>query len=92
MPVDSDRPPYGAYAAIVGTFFTGLAGVAALSRRAPPAGALDLFALSAATFKVARTLSRERVTSFVRQPFVEGQAESGEVEEPAGDRLRRALG
>ena len=88
----SDRPPYGAYAAIVGTFFTGLAGVAAVSRRAPAGGALDLFALSAATFKVARTLSRERVTSFVRQPFVEGQAEAGEGEEPAGDGLRRALG
>jgi hypothetical protein len=87
------RPPYEAYATIAGAFFGGLAAVAALSRRAPPAGSLlDFVALSAATFKASRALSRERVGAFVRQPFVEGEADSGEDEQPAGEGLQRALG
>jgi hypothetical protein len=85
-------PPYEAYATIVGAFIAGLGTVAALARRSPPASALDLVALSAATFKASRTLSRERVASFVRQPFVEGEALVGEDEEPAGEGFQRALG
>jgi Protein of unknown function (DUF1360) len=87
-----ERPPYEAYAAIAGTFLAGLGAVAAVARRPPRASALDLVALSAATFKASRTLSRERVASFVRQPFVEGEAERGEDEHPAGEGLQRALG
>jgi hypothetical protein len=84
---DRREPPYEAYAAIVGAFFAGLGTVAVLARRAPPATALDLAALSAATFKASRTLSRERLGSFLREPFVEG-----EDEHPAGQGLQRALG
>ena len=86
------RPPYEAYATIAGTFLGGLAVVAGLARRSPPGGVLDLVALSAATFKASRTLSRERVGSFVRQPFVEGDAEIGEEERPTGTGLQRAVG
>jgi uncharacterized protein DUF1360 len=86
------EPPYEAYAAIVGAFLTGLGVVAALARRSPPATALDLVALSAATFKASRTVSRERVASFVRQPFVEGEANQGEDERPAGEGFQRAIG
>lgn len=84
---DHREPPYEAYATIAGTFLAGLGLVAALARRSPPATALDFVALSAATFKASRTLSRERVASFVREPFVEG-----EDERPAGEGLQRALG
>ena len=91
--MEPDRePPYEAYAAIVGAFVTGLGVVAALARRSPPATALDLVALSAATFKASRTVSRERVASFVRQPFVEGEANRGEDERPAGEGFQRAIG
>jgi hypothetical protein len=90
--VRTERPPYEAYAAIVGAFLAGLGAVATLGRRSPPATALDLIALSAATFKASRTLSRERVASFMRQPFVEGDADRGEDERPAGEGLQRALG
>jgi Protein of unknown function (DUF1360) len=90
--VQTEKPPYEAYAAIVGTFVAGLGVVAALSRRSPPARTLDFLALSAATFKAARTLSRERVASFLRQPFVEGEADRGEDEEPAGEGFQRAMG
>jgi hypothetical protein len=81
------EPPYEAYAAIVGAFLAGLGVVSLLARRSPPATALDLVALSAATFKASRTLSHERVASFMREPFVEG-----EEERPAGEGLQRALG
>jgi Protein of unknown function (DUF1360) len=82
-----EPPPYEAYVVIAGTFLAGLGVVSALARRSPPARALDLIALSAATFKASRTLSNERVASFVRKPFVEG-----EEERPAGEGLQRALG
>jgi hypothetical protein len=84
---DRREPPYEAYAAIAGAFVAGLGVVSVLARRSPPATALDLLALSAATFKASRTLSHERVASFVREPFVEG-----EEERPAGEGLQRALG
>jgi hypothetical protein len=85
--VERRDPPYEAYATIAGAFLAGLGLVAVLARRSPPAGALDFVALSAATFKASRTLSRERVASFVREPFVEG-----DDEHPAGEGLQRALG
>jgi Protein of unknown function (DUF1360) len=85
--VQTERPPYEAYAAIAGSFVAGLGVVAALARRSPPASALELVALSGATFKASRTLSREKVASFVREPFVEG-----EDEHPAGVGLQRAVG
>jgi hypothetical protein len=85
--VITERPPYEAYAAIAASFVAGLGVVAALARRSPPATALDLVALAAATFKASRTLSREKVASFVREPFVEGRDEH-----PAGQGARRAVG
>jgi hypothetical protein len=88
---EHERPPYEAYAAIVAAFFGGLGAVAATSR-SPQARGLDLAVLCAATFKASRTLSREKIASFVRQPFVEGNAHLGEYERPAGTGLQRALG
>ena len=87
MSIETERAPYEAYAAIAGTFVAGLGLVAAAARRSPPATALDLVALSAATFKASRTLSRERVASFLREPFVEGADEH-----PAGQGFQRAVG
>ena len=92
MPTAPDPPPYGSYAAIAGVFLGGIATVAAVARRPPATTVIDLVALSAATFKASRTLSRERVASFVRQPFVEGDAEIGEDERPAGEGIQRAIG
>ena len=82
----SAEPPYGAYAAIVGIFVGGLSAAGAVSRlldREPQCWTpLDLGVLSMATFKAARTLARDEVTSFLREPFIEGEAHSGEDEEP----------
>ena len=80
------NPPYEAYAAITGAFVGGLAlagGLARLLGRDPRENTwLDLAVLSAATFKTARTITRDEVTSFLREPFVEGDAHSGEEERP----------
>jgi Protein of unknown function (DUF1360) len=68
-----ERQPYGAYAAITGIFVGGLgvAGYAAhvLDRNLACQTALDFAVLSAASFKAARTLARNEVTSFMREPF-----------------------
>ncbi|HEY3543313.1 MAG TPA: DUF1360 domain-containing protein [Gaiellaceae bacterium] len=53
---------------------------------------LDLVMLGAATFKAARTISNDEVTSFIREPFVQGEAhEGGEDPVESGD-LRQAVG
>jgi hypothetical protein len=90
------KPPYVAYAGIVGTFAGGIAAAGVLGRmldRDPQCqSALDLVVLSAASFKAARTLSHDEVTSFLRDPFVCGQAhEGGEEPVETGD-LSQAIG
>lgn len=90
----SDRPPYEAYATIVATFVASVAAVAAAARRLDRGvelRPLDLPLLGLATFKGARTLARDPVTSFVREPFVEEEAYRGD-EHPAGEGMRRAIG
>ena len=96
MVVLDRKPPYAAYATIMGAFGGGLAAAAALSRalgRDPQCQtALDLAVLSAASFKAARTLARDEVTSFLRAPFVEGEAhEGGEEPLETGD-FHQAIG
>ena len=86
MATSPERPPYQAYATIMGGFAALLAGAGALGRaldRDPQCQrTLDLVVLSAATFKAARTLARDQVASFIRTPFVRGDAHHGEDEEP----------
>lgn len=93
---DVHRPPYGSYAAIAATY-SGLLATAGLlarvlGRSASTHTALDFAILGAANFKAARTISRDRIASFVREPFVEGDAYEGEDERPAGDGMKRAIG
>ena len=83
-----------------GAFTGGLAaagGVARfLGREIPERSFLDLVTLSAASFKAARTIANDEVTSFAREPFVEGSAHGGERaggdrRHPSGDRRTRDL-
>lgn len=90
------QPPHGAYAAIMATFCGGLLGAGflarALGRDPEEHTALDLVTLTLATYKAARTLSRDEVTSFLREPFVEGRAHEG-GEDPVEDGgIRQAVG
>ena len=96
MPAQTTTPPYASYALIMATFAGGLAAAGAfahlLDRDPREHDALDLAVLALATFKAARTISRDEVTSFLREPFVEGQAhEGGEDPVETGD-LRQAIG
>ncbi|MGE5275107.1 MAG: DUF1360 domain-containing protein [Verrucomicrobiota bacterium] len=96
MAIDHQTPPYASYAAIMGTFAGGLAAAAGLGRmldRGPQCQtALDLTVLAAATFKAARTLARDEVASFIREPFVRGHAhEGGEEPVETGD-FHQAIG
>ena len=91
-----ERPPYESYAVIMATFGGLLAAAGALGRaldRDPQCQTtLDLVVLAAATFKVARTLATDEVTSFVRDPFVRGHAHTGDDEEPVQGGMQQAIG
>ena len=93
--MEEHEQPYSSYAAIAATFLGGLtlaAGLARAAGRDPrELTALDLVTLAGATFKASRTISRDRVGTFLREPFVEGEA-GDEPEEPAGEGLQRAIG
>jgi Protein of unknown function (DUF1360) len=94
--VATGKPPYGAYALITSVFAGSLAAAGALAhaldRDPREHDALDLVVLGAATFKAARTIARDEVTSFLREPFVEGKAhEGGEEPVESGD-MRQAVG
>jgi hypothetical protein len=92
-----EQPPYRAYATIVGTFLAGLGAVsgvaAARDRPLQEPSAIDLTLLGLATFKASRVVARDKVTSFVREPFVEGKAYDGEDEKPTHEtEMKQALG
>jgi hypothetical protein len=90
------NPPYEAYAAILGVYVGGLGAAGVLARifdRNPACQTpLDLAVLSAASFKAARTLARDEVTSFLREPFVEGNAHEGDEEPLESGDYRQAIG
>jgi hypothetical protein len=95
MSAFEERPPYPSYAAIMGTFAGLLAAAGTLGRlldRDPQCQTpLDFTVLAAASFKAARTLSHDEVTSFIRQPFVRGHAHEG-GEEPVTGGMEQAIG
>ncbi|HEY3613475.1 MAG TPA: DUF1360 domain-containing protein [Gaiellales bacterium] len=90
---------YGGYAALTGSFLLATAGAVAglersgrLPRRVTPG---DIALLGVATYQLSRTLTRDRVTAFLRAPFAEQRepAGRGEVEsEAVGSGLRRTVG
>ncbi|MEU6354748.1 DUF1360 domain-containing protein [Streptomyces sp. NPDC047072] len=92
--------PLEGYAILAAVFAGGatLFAVAARRRgvrlpdRVPP---WDVALLGTATFKAARLLARDRITSFVRAPFTRREEEgtANEVEDaPRGEGVRRAVG
>jgi hypothetical protein len=94
--MQTTSPPHRAYAEIMGSFVGGLALAGALAhlldRDPRDHDTLDLVVLGLASFKAARTISRDEVTSFIREPFVEGEAhEGGEDPIETGD-MRQAIG
>jgi len=80
----------------MGTFVSGVAAAGllakALGRDPREQRPIDLVLLGLATFKAARTVSRDEVTSFLREPFVEGRAKEGDEEPVETGDLRQAIG
>jgi Protein of unknown function (DUF1360) len=93
---ESQTPPYSTYAALVGIFSVGMATVGMLAslrgRRPEHLTPLDLAVLSAATFKASRTVAHDEVLSFLRQPFVQGEAHEGDEKPIEDGGARQALG
>ena len=92
--------PLGGYVVLTAVFHALVAlAVLALRRSGRPLperfAASDVVLTGAATHKLARLITKDRVTSFARAPFVEyqGSAGPGEVDEkPRGRGLRRSIG
>jgi Protein of unknown function (DUF1360) len=94
----ADKPiPLKSYAALATAFNVALAtGLAATKDDLPERfSPLDLLLLGVATHKYSRIVTKDRVTSFLRAPFVryEGKAGPSEVSEtPRGEGAQRAVG
>jgi hypothetical protein len=94
----ADKPiPLKSYAALATAFNVALAtGIAATKDDLPERFApLDLVLLGVATHKYSRLVAKDRVTSFLRAPFVryEGEAGPAEVSEtPRGQGPQKAIG
>jgi len=77
------------YAVVSLTFGALLAALAYGARDRTPVERADLVPLAAATFALAKLLGKEKVESWVRQPFVE---ETAQGKQPKGTGLRYAVG
>jgi Protein of unknown function (DUF1360) len=69
---------------------TGAVVVAARGKRAAPIATVELPALGLATFALAKLVAKEKVDSWVREPFVEETPDGRR--RPKGRRLRYAVG
>ena len=96
----SERPPLLSYAILIATFnaLFGAALVAAKRSGRPlpeRVGAADLVLIGAASHKLSRLVSKDKVTSPLRAPFteLEGSGGPGELEERSrGKGARKAIG
>ncbi len=77
------------YAAISVTYGALLAGLAYAFRERAPMDRDELVPLTAATFALSKMIAKEKVETWVRQPFVE---ETAEGKTPKGRGMRYAVG
>jgi Protein of unknown function (DUF1360) len=79
------------YAALNAVYGALLAGVVIATRKRAakdPISQRELIPLAAATFALSKVIAREKIGTWVREPFVE----EGDGQHPRGRRLRRAVG
>jgi hypothetical protein len=80
------------YAAINAVYAALMAVVVVAAReraRQDPIRAAELLPMGAATFAVSKVIAREKIGTWVREPFVEDASHGGR---PRGRRIQRALG
>jgi hypothetical protein len=95
-----DHRPLAGYTTLTAAFAAGFAGSLVAARRAgreipSDYGVWEVLTVGAATHKLSRLIAKDRVTSFLRAPFVRYQGSSGQgevSEEPRGRGLRLAIG
>jgi hypothetical protein len=94
-----DAQPLGAYLALSIAFTAGLGGTLALAGRRgrlpDTIPVVDVLGVALATHKLARLITKDSATSFVRAPFVCLEEKSGSnslEEQPRGHGVRRTLG
>ena len=94
-----EEQPFEAYAVLTATFMSALAATLVLGHRRGRLPARlhpgDIVGMAFATHKLARLLTKDAVTSFVRAPFVrlEGKPGTNSLEEqPRGSGLQRTVG
>jgi Protein of unknown function (DUF1360) len=99
-PGSASRPPSASgaadYAIVEAVFAAGLAGLAALTGKREAAGdraipLRELPVLAAATFALADVVAKEKVSTWLREPFVEEGADHKPVH-PDGSGLRYTIG
>jgi len=84
------------YAALEAVFVTGLAGLIALTRRresdgTPAIPREELLVLAMATFTLADVLAKEKISTWIREPFVQEDSDHKPLR-PEGSGLRYAFG
>jgi hypothetical protein len=91
-PTDPPTEPYD-YMALNAVFGALLAGVVVAARertrQSEPLTSRDLAVTGAATFALSKVIARERIGTWVREPFVEEEEDGGR---PRGRGLRHAVG
>jgi hypothetical protein len=85
----TDASDYATINLVYGALFAGVVYATRERAREEPIKLHELVPMSAATFALAKVIAREKVGSWVREPFVEH--EDG-VPKPEGRGLRRAVG
>ncbi|MEA2430619.1 MAG: hypothetical protein QOI19_1092 [Thermoleophilaceae bacterium] len=92
--VDSAEPPtepvdYAAINAVYGVLLTTLVLTTRERAREDPISGRELVPIAAATFALSKVIAREKIGSWMREPFVEDPVGA---KKPRGRRLRRAIG
>ena len=85
----TDPSDYAAINAVYAALAAGLLYATRERAAAEPIPVRELVPLSAATFALSKVIAREKVGSWVREPFVD---QDGHPPEPTGRGLRRAVG
>jgi hypothetical protein len=92
--VDSAEPPtepvdYAAINAVYGVLLTTLVLTTRERAREDPISGRELVPIAAATFALSKVIAREKIGSWMREPFVEDPVGA---KKPRGRRLQRAIG
>ncbi len=87
------RPEAGNYGALNGVYAALLAAVVLAAReragREEPIAPVELLPMAAATFALSKAVAREKIGSWIREPFVD---DARGARRPAPERMRRAVG